>query len=159
RANPLGALLNLRRIHGVAWFAAMHFIYMMGHTMLQSVWVLYTSYRFHWSHRQTGFSLMLVGVASMLVQGKLVGPILKRIGEGRGLLIGLVISATVFALYGCATQGWMMYVIICLGSFGGLAGPAAQALVTRRVPPTEQGAVQGAFGGLQSLAGVIAPPI
>ena len=95
----------------------------------------------------------------MLVQGKLVGPILKRIGEGRGLLLGLAISATVFVCYGCATRGWMMYVIICLGSFAGLAGPALQALVTRRVPPTEQGAVQGAFGGLQSLAGVIAPPI
>src|SRR5205085_2639863 len=68
-------------------------------------------------------------------------------------------TATVFLCYGLATQGWMMYAIICLGSFGGLAGPAAQALITKRVPPTEQGAVQGALGGLQSLAGIIAPPI
>src|SRR5215218_10137953 len=53
----------------------------------------------------------------------------------------------------------MMYVIIIFGSLGGLAGPAGQSLITRRVPPNEQGAVQGAFGGLQSLAGVISPPL
>jgi MFS transporter, DHA1 family, tetracycline resistance protein len=158
RANPFGALLNLRKIHGVAWFAAMHFIYMLGHTILQSVWVLYTGFRFGWTPKQIGLSLMIVGIASILVQGKLVGPILSRIGEARGLMIGLFMSALVFTGYGLATQGWMMYVIICVGSLGGLAGPASQALITRRVPANEQGAVQGALGGLSSLAGVIAPP-
>jgi DHA1 family tetracycline resistance protein-like MFS transporter len=159
RANPLGALLNLRRIHGVALFATMHFVYMLGHTMLQTMWVLYTSYRFGWTPGQTGASLMVAGVTSMIVQGKLVGPILKRTGEARGLLMGLLTTIVVFTLYGLATQGWMMYVIIVFGAFGGLAGPAAQALITRRVPPNEQGAVQGALGSLQSLAGVISPPI
>jgi len=159
RANPLGSLMNLRRIHGVSWFAAMHFIYMLGQTMLQSIWVLYTGYRFAWSPRQIGVSLMIVGVASMLVQGKLVGPILKRTGEARGLMLGLLTTVVVFVGYGTATHGWMMYAIICFGSFAGIAGPSAQALSTRRVPPNEQGAVQGALGGLQSLAGVISPPI
>jgi DHA1 family tetracycline resistance protein-like MFS transporter len=127
--------------------------------MLQSTWVLYTGYRFHWSPRDIGASLMVVGVMSIIVQGKLVGPILRRTGEERGLLIGLASTALVFIGYGLATQGWMMYAIICIGSFGALAGPAGQALITKRVPATEQGAVQGALGGLQSLAGVIAPPI
>ena len=151
--------MNLRRIHGIALFGAMHFIYMLAHTMLQSIWVLYTSYRFNWSPRQIGLSLMVVGIMTILVQGRLVGPILRKTGEARGLLLGLATTALVFTCYGLATSGWMMYAIICLGSFGGLAGPAAQALITKRVPPTEQGAVQGALGGLQSLAGVIAPPV
>lgn len=159
RANPLGSLLNLKRIHGIAQFAAMHFIYMLGHTMLQSVWVLYTGYRYGWTPRQIGLSLMVAGIGSMFVQGKLVGPILKRTGEARGLLLGLSITALVYTLYGCASQGWLIYGFIALGAFGGLTGPAAQSLITRRVPPTEQGAVQGALGGLQSLAGVISPPI
>ena len=159
RANPLGSLLHLRRIHGIALFAGMHFIFMLAHTMLQSTWVLYTGYRFHWSPRDIGASLMVVGIMSIIVQGKLVGPILRRTGEERGLLLGLASTAMVFICYGLATQGWMMYVIICGGSFGALAGPAGQSLITKRVPGTEQGAVQGALGGLQSLAGVIAPPI
>lgn len=159
RANPLGAMLNLRGMHGVGWFAAMHFTYMLGHTMLQSVWVLYTSHRFAWTPRETGVSLMVVGIMSVVVQGKLVAPILARTGEARGLLLGLAATTLGFILYGVASQSWMMYVIIVLGSFGGLAGPAAQALITRRVPANEQGAVQGALGGLQSLAGVIAPPV
>lgn len=157
RANPFGALLNLRRLHGVSLFATMHFTYMLAHTMLQATWVLYTGYRFGWTPGQTGASLMVAGLMSMVVQGKLAEPILRRTGEARGLLLGLLTSVVVFTLYGLATEGWMMYVIICFGSFAGLAGPAGQALITRRVPSNEQGAVQGALGGLQSLAGVISP--
>jgi DHA1 family tetracycline resistance protein-like MFS transporter len=159
RANPFGALLNLRRLHGLSLFAAMHFTYWLSFTMLQATWVLYTGYRFGWTPGQTGTSMMVSGLMSTVVQWKLVGPILKRTGEARGLLLGLLVSVAVFTLYGLATEGWMMYVIICFASFGGIAGPAVQSLITRRVPPTEQGAVQGALGGLQSLAGVISPLI
>ena len=47
----------------------------------------------------------------------------------------------------------------CIGTLGGITGPAAQALITRRVPADEQGAVQGSFGSLASLAGVFGPPL
>jgi DHA1 family tetracycline resistance protein-like MFS transporter len=74
-------------------------------------------------------------------------------------MLGMMLSATVMVLYGFATQGWMIYPLICIGSFGGIAGPAAQTLITKRIPPNEQGAVQGALSSLASLAAVFAPPI
>jgi DHA1 family tetracycline resistance protein-like MFS transporter len=159
RANPIGALLNLRRFHGLGFFAGMHFLFMLGHTMLQTTWVLYTSYRYGWSPAQVGVSLMLAGVAAAVVQGRLVGPILRRIGEKNGLILGLSLTVAVFVLYGLSTEGWMVYPIICLGGFAGITGPAAQALITRRVPADEQGAVQGVLSGVASLAAVIATPI
>ncbi len=39
----------------------------------------------------------------------------------------------------------------------GIAGPALQAYVTKHVPANEQGAVQGVFAGLASLAGIPGP--
>ena len=39
----------------------------------------------------------------------------------------------------------------------GFAMPAAQALMTRQVAPTEQGRLQGAIGSLASVAGIIGP--
>lgn len=159
RANPIGGLLNLRRFHGILGLAGMHFLFNLASTMLQSTWVLYTGYRYGWSPRQVGVSLMLVGVMAALVQGKLVGGILRRLGEKRGLLCGLALSAVVMSLYGLATEGWMIYPLICLGSFSGISGPAAQAIITKRIPADEQGAVQGALSSLGSLASVFAPPI
>ncbi|MSU49615.1 MAG: MFS transporter [Opitutus sp.] len=159
RANPIGGLLSLRRFHGILGLAGMHFIYMLASTMLQSTWVLYTGFRYGWTPRQVGLSLMLVGIMAALVQGKLVGVILGRIGEKRGLLLGLSLSAIVMVLYGLATEGWMIYGLICIGSFSGIAGPAAQAIITKRIPADEQGAVQGLLSSLGSLAAVFAPPI
>jgi DHA1 family tetracycline resistance protein-like MFS transporter len=59
--------------------------------------------------------------------------------------------------YGLATHGWMVYLIMLVGAWGGLALPSAQALITKHVPPDEQGALQGSLSGLTSLAYVFGP--
>jgi DHA1 family tetracycline resistance protein-like MFS transporter len=51
----------------------------------------------------------------------------------------------------------MLYVIILCASFGGIAQPAVQSLITRSVRPDEQGAVQGALTGIQSIAQIAGP--
>ncbi|MFY9925618.1 MAG: TCR/Tet family MFS transporter [Opitutaceae bacterium] len=157
RANPVGSLLALRRFRGVVDLAWMYFIFMFGNTMLQSIWVLYTGYRYHWTTMQVGLSLTFIGVMAVVVQGGLVRRIIGFTGERKGLVVGLVISAAIMAAYGCAGQGWMIYGLVVVGAFGGITGPAAQALITKHVPPNEQGAVQGSLSGLTSLAGIFAP--
>ena len=159
RANPVGGWLNLRRFTGILPLAAMHFLYMLASTMTQSTWVIYTGYRYGWTPRDVGISLMVYGIMAAIVQGKLIGLILGWLGEKRGLQIGLGLSATTMVLYGLATEGWMIYVLICFGAFSGIAAPAAQALITKQIPADEQGAVQGALSSLGSLAAVFAPPI
>jgi len=157
RANPVGSLLALRRFRGVVDLAWMYFIFMFGNTMLQSIWVLYTGYRYHWTTLEVGLSLAFVGVMAIVVQGGLVRRIIAWTGERKGLVIGLTISAFIMAAYGTATQGWMIYCLVLLGAWGGIAGPSAQALITKHVPANEQGAVQGSLSGLVSLAGIFAP--
>jgi DHA1 family tetracycline resistance protein-like MFS transporter len=157
RANPVSSLLALRRFRGVADLAWMFFITSFSDMMMRSVWVLYTGYRYHWGTLQVGLCLTFVGVMAIVVQGGLVRRIIAATGERRGLVIGLVISAIALASYGFATKGWMLYALVVLGSFGGISGPSAQALITRHVPPDEQGAVQGSLSGLVSLCGIFAP--
>ncbi len=159
RANPVGALIVLRRFRGVLDLAAMYFAYMLGTVILQSIWVLYTGYRYHWGTWEVGLSLTLAGVMAAVVQGRLVRPILARLGERRGLATGLMLGAFIMCGYGLAWQGWMIYALLFVGSLGGIAGPAAQSLITRHVPPDQQGIVQGSLTGLTSLAGIFAPPL
>jgi DHA1 family tetracycline resistance protein-like MFS transporter len=157
RANPVGSLLALRRFRGVIDLAGMHFILMCGNTMMQSIWVLYVGYRYHWTTLEVGLSLTFIGLMTVVVQGGLVKRIIAWTGERRGLVTGLLISAFIMVAYGAATRGWMIYCLAAVGALGGIAGPAAQSLITKHVPPNEQGAVQGSLSGLTSLAGIFAP--
>lgn len=157
RANPVGTFGHLTRYPVVVGLGTALFLVNLAQFGLHTTWVLYTSLRYGWGTIQTGASLFAVGVTSAIVQGFLVRKIVPRLGEPRSLVIGLVIGVLGFAGYGLATEGWMIYVIIALASLGGIGGPAAQALITRSVPPTEQGEVQGALTSLNSIAQILGP--
>ncbi len=102
-------------------------------------------------------SLALVGTMAALVQGGLAGRILKIIGERRGVFVGLIAMAVAMFGYGAATEGWMLYCIILVGSLSGIGSPATQSIISQAVPADEQGAVQGALNSITSVARVIAP--
>ncbi len=121
------------------------------------MFVLYGDYRFGWSARTVGFALALVGVASMIVQGGLVGLAVRRLGEARALVAGLLCGAVAFIIYGLAPRGSVFLLGIPVGALSGLAYPALQGLMTRRVGPDEQGRLQGAVASIMGIAGVIAP--
>jgi DHA1 family tetracycline resistance protein-like MFS transporter len=106
---------------------------------------------------QVGLSLMSVGVLSGLVQATLIKKIVPRIGETRAVVLGFTISIISTIGYGLATHGWMIYAIILVGAFAGISGPALQSYITKHVPANEQGAVQGVYAGLASLAGIPGP--
>jgi len=159
RANPIASLQHLRKFRGVADLAWMYFLCMFAQVILQAMWVIYMGYRYGWGTREVGISLAIAGIAAGAVQGGLVKPIIGWLGERKGLVVGLVVTALAYTGYGLASHGWMIYAIIAVGSIGGIAGPASQALITRHVPADEQGAVQGSLSGLQSLSMMVAPMI
>ncbi|HEY2951725.1 MAG TPA: TCR/Tet family MFS transporter [Verrucomicrobiae bacterium] len=159
RSNPVGSLLDLRR-HPMAFgLTKTYFLMHLAHQVLPSTWVLYTSFRYHWTVGQTGLSLALVGLTAAIVQGVLTRVIVPRLGEKRAATFGLAIAALTYAGYGLANHSWMIYALIVMGSLGGITGPAVQALISRGVGANEQGGVQGSLTSLASVAGIIGPPV
>jgi len=159
RANPLGSLKNLGRhpiVLGLTGTLACGF---MAQWILQSVWALSNQGRFGWSLREVGESLMVVGVASTIVQGGLVRPVIRRLGERRTLLVGLAMGALGHLGFGLARAGWIMVAMIFPFTLAGVAGPATQAIITIAVGPSEQGELQGSLNSLQGLAAIVAPLI
>jgi DHA1 family tetracycline resistance protein-like MFS transporter len=156
-AHPLKALASLRRWPLVMGLAGTHFLIMTAGGIYQSLWVLYTASRYGWNSKEVGLSLALVGTMAALVQGGLAGRILKTIGERRGVFVGLIAMAVAMACYGAATEGWMLYFIILVGSLSGIGSPATQSIISQAVPADEQGAVQGAINSITSVARIIAP--
>ncbi|MEM7145089.1 MAG: TCR/Tet family MFS transporter [Verrucomicrobiota bacterium] len=159
RANPVGALLDLRRYPMVFGLSGSFFLIHMSHQVLPSTWVLYTAYRYEWSTGQVGMSLALVGLMAALVQGGLTRVVVPKLGEKKTAVFGLAMGCVSLVLYGLATEGWMLYPVIVVGSLSGLANPAIKGLISRSVGADEQGAVQGTLTSIMSVAGIVGPPI
>ena len=156
-ANPIGSVGLLRARRGLFPLAAVQFLYIMAHFVLPQVFVLYGAYRYHWKPGTVGLVLAVVGVCTAIVQGALIGPAVRRLGESRALVAGLLAGAAAFALYGWAPGGSWFLCAIPIGACMGLYSPASQALMTRLVEPGEQGRLQGANSSLMGIAGMLAP--
>jgi len=157
RANPLGSLKLLRSHPELSGLAVVVFLSNLAHVALPATFVLYAGYRYGWDARDVGFVLAGVGVCSAIVQGAVVGPAVRRLGERRVLLVGLTCGAIGFFAYGLAPTGLLFIAAVPVVALWGLASPAAQGLMTRHIGPTEQGALQGAAGSVMGIATMIGP--
>ncbi len=157
RANPVGSLFALRRFPSVLTLTTVYALTRLSLSGLIGVFVLYTTYRFDWSVTEVGVSLAVTGIALAVVQGALVGPVVKHLGEGRTVILGLTLSTLAYLLFGLANTEWLLYLAIVLSSSGGLVAPSVQGAVSSRVSPEEQGLLQGALAGINNLANVVAP--
>jgi len=159
KANPIGSLRLLAAHPGLLGMAAVFFLFMMSYQALEQIFVLYTGYRFHWGIRDVGLFLGGTGIAQILVQTTLVRPVVKKAGERGAMLIGLTCGALAFAFYGLGSTSFLVCCGLPLFALMGLVQPANQALMSRRVAPTEQGRLQGATSGLMSLTALIGPSL
>lgn len=157
--NPLATLAILGRHRLVRGLAAATFLVNVAQFALHPTWALYTMHRYGWSSWDVGKSLCAVGLGAAIVQGGLTRRLVPRLGEPRALLLGLGLGVAAYVGYASATQGWMIYAVIALASLGAIAMPACQAMITRTVPPDQQGQAQGALAGLNNLANVAGPLI
>ena len=156
-ANPLGSLTLLRSHPELAGLSLVVILFYLSHQALQSVWVLYTEYRYGWNQQSVGLSLAVVGVCAAIVSGGLVGPYVKKFGERLSLTSGLFYGVLGFLGFAIARRGWGALVAIPFIALWGVAGPAMQSLMSQRVDASSQGKLQGAINSLRALTGMVGP--
>jgi DHA1 family tetracycline resistance protein-like MFS transporter len=157
KANPLSSLAGLARLKSVGVLVVVIGLVTLAQFILHGTWVLYTGFRFGWGPQENGMSLFVVGLASAVMQGLLLGWLLKRIGERRLVVAGMVSGLCAYALYGLAAHGWMMYAIIGANLLAFAVGPGLNAIVSKAADPREQGLAMGSLSSLGSLMAVLAP--
>ena len=106
--------------------------------------MLYATYRYGWNTTTVGLTLAMVGVCAMVVQGAAIGPIVRRFGERRALMLGLGCGAVGFLIFGAGADRPLSWLGIPVMALWGLSGAAIQALMTQLVAPDQQGQLQGA---------------
>jgi DHA1 family tetracycline resistance protein-like MFS transporter len=155
--NPVASLRALSQLKGVGLLVAVIACTGLAQFVLYSTWVLYGHFRFGWGPRESGLSLFAVGVMSVIVQGWLLGVLLRRFSAKRLAVVGLLSSSLAYAAWGLSTQGWMMYAVIFANVFGFTAAAAMQSIVSGAADATTQGQTMGAVSSLNSLMAVLAP--
>jgi DHA1 family tetracycline resistance protein-like MFS transporter len=157
RANAIGAFAPLLRAGGAAFLLAGALVWQCAHMVYPATWAFFAEIALSWDAKAIGWSLAASGVSMMLAQIFLIGPAIKRFGEERTVLIGLVSGILVFAGYVFVREGWQVYALIALGSLTGLVFPSINAILSARVDASNQGALQGGMASLASVAAIISP--
>ena len=156
-ANPANSLLALTKLKGVGSLVGVVVFSTRAQFVLYTCWVLYTTFKFGWGPQENGWSLAVVGIVSVVVQGFLLGRLLKIFSPQRLAVIGLVSSMLANVLWGAATEGWMMYAIVVANFLSVTVSASVQSLISSAADSRSQGQTLGAVNSLSSLMAVLAP--
>lgn len=152
RANPFGAFRVFRTYSGVLPMCAVMAAYFFFSSVYPATWPFWAKARFGWSEAMIGVTLAMFGVIMAVFQGGLSGPAVKRFGEFRTVLIGLVSAAIAATGYGLAGGLAFVFVLMVVHGPEGFVHPMLTALMSQRVPENAQGELQGGISAITNIA-------
>ena len=108
---------------------------------------------------QLGYIFMIMGVASAIVQGGLIGKLTKRFGEGTVIQGGIIVSAIGFGLILLADSFITSAIYLTIFGIGnGVIRPSVSALITK-TSTAGHGSSTGLLSSMDSLGRIIGPPL
>ncbi len=152
RANPLGALLVLRREKSFLPLAGIYFLWATAINAYASSWSFYAKAQFGWSSKMIGVSLALVGISMAVSQVALLSRFITRFGERKTALIGMCYGVFSFAINAFVTQGWIIMAFALTNGFHAMVTPSLNAMMSRRLPADQQGELQGFNGSMAAIS-------
>ncbi len=148
RRPLVGPLLHTRFFFGLAF------------SLFQTIFALYSLYRFGLDSRQVGYVLSYVGLLSVLVQGVGIGKLTERFSDNTLIFFSTALMA--ISLLGWALSPSIVVLLIILAplSFsGGVLNTVINSAISKSVPPYEIGGMLGISASLESLTRVLAPSL
>ena len=152
RANPLGALISLSKQKSLLPIAAIYFVWVSAVNVYPASWAFYAPAQFGWGPKMVGLSLTLVGISMVISQAAILGKVVARFGERRTAQMAMAYGALAFLLNALVSNGWIILALTLTNGFQGMAMPAINAMMSRRIPPDQQGELQGFNGSLAALS-------
>jgi DHA1 family tetracycline resistance protein-like MFS transporter len=156
-ANPIGSLGLVISRPGLPILALILLLLWFAMHAMNSVFVLYTAYRYAWDPMALGIFCSALGAVNIVVTSQLTGRAVTWMGERKTLICGLAAQVVGFTAVGLAPTGVWFWIANLPMALANIAGPALQAMMTAKVDPDEQGRLQGAMGGIASLTGLFGP--
>ena len=95
--NPLKALFTVFKEEKIKKLSLAFFIYFIAFTGLTNILIFFLQESLNWTTKASSGTLVVVGIIAIIVQGGLIGPLVKQFGELRLTLVG-----SGFILVACA---------------------------------------------------------
>ena len=134
------------------------FFYWCSFAVFQTTFALFAARRFGFGVAKTGYVFAAFGVLGALIQGGLIRTVVRRLGDKRTFIMGLVFGA-VGLVAAAAAQSVPMFLLalvpLALGI--GFGHPTMSSLVSLVARGEEQGRVQGAASAVESLGRTVGP--
>jgi MFS family permease len=119
---------------------------------------LFLERRFSFDVERTGYVYALSGFVGLIVQGGLIGRLVKRLGEERLALIGFISMALGYGLLSLSHDLPELICLVIVSGFGSaVVRPCMTTLLTKSVGRHEQGAALGLSQSLQSVSQIVGP--
>lgn len=157
RSNPFGAFKQMRKLPGLVPLLSVFLLLSIAFFVYPAVWAFFGRAQFGWDARMVGLSLAAYGLGIVIIQGVLIGPILKRFGERTTAVFGMSVHFCSFLIYPFMTQTWHIFAFMPISVFSAVAVPALQGLMSNSVAKNAQGELQGAMGSLTAVATIVSP--
>ncbi len=110
--------------------------------------------------RQVGYVFAYTGFLGILLQGGLIGRLVKRFGEPALVRAGFLAATAGYVLLAMTLGVPMLLAAATVAAFGnGVLRPALTSLITQQVSRREQGTVLGLTQSLLSIAQIVAPAL
>jgi len=133
-------------------------LYWISFAVYETTFALFAKVRFGFGISQVGYVLAGVGVVGAIVQGGLIGLIVRRISEKRALVGGLLLAAAGLATAAMArTVPFFIAALVPAAVGAAVSSPALIALISHAGDRDEQGRVQGVGSALESLGRTVGP--
>ena len=159
RANPFGAFRAVARLPDLTALLWVFFFFQVATMVYPAVWAYFTAERFQWSPGLIGVSLAVYGVSIAVVQGALVRPAIRMMGERKTVIFGLAVEVVSLVILGVITSGTAVLFLIPATAIGAIGAPALQGIMSRLTPDNAQGELQGVLTSVTSIAMILAPVV
>jgi DHA1 family tetracycline resistance protein-like MFS transporter len=164
RGRGISQLIRSLKQPRLAFVLVIYFMFVVAFSIMTTSFSLYVMFRFGYDAQHTGYIFAYVGLVSVIVQGGLIGRLVKRFGEMPLVVFGaLCFSLSLFAVpYVGPAAGGLAGLLIGGGVFAlgnSLATPALTSLASKSVGESEQGTVLGVTQSVASLARAVGPSL
>lgn len=160
----LGQLVQSLRNPRLGFVLIIYFMFIVAFSIMTTSFSLFTMFRFGYDAQHTGYLFAYVGIIAVIIQGGLIGKLVKRFGEMALVVVGAFLFAgSLFAVPFVGPQaGGLLALLVGGGLFSvgnSLSAPSLTSLASKSVGPGEQGSVLGVTQSVASLARAVGPAL
>ena len=139
---------------------ATYFFLIAGFAIMTTLFALFTARRFGYDAHANGYLFGFVGLVSVIVQGGLIGRLVKRFGEVALTRAGMILTTISLALLPLSNNLTVL-LLVCAGlsAGSGIASPPLSGLASQMIERTWQGRALGVMQSAGSTGRLIGPLI